>query len=193
MHGESQIPANGKGFMSRKSSSIALGGVFSALCLVLMFMTGLVPFATYMLPALAGAMLCAVVVENGSKVALMVYASVSILSLFIVPDREASMIFICFFGYYPILKEQLERLPARALEYAVKFALFNLAIVGGYLILSLITGIPLLSEEMFGEWGQYSAIGMLLAGNVVFALYDIAVTRYLSLYIRWFRPRFLRK
>ena len=179
--------------MKRQSSSIALGGVFSALCLVLMFMTGMVPFATYMLPALAGAMLCAVVVENGAKVALMVYASVSILSLFIVPDREASMIFICFFGYYPILKEQLERIPRRVVEFVLKFALFNVAIVGGYLVLSFITGIPLLSEEMFGEFGRYTALVMLVLGNGVFALYDMALTRYLSLYIRWFRPRFLRK
>ncbi|MDR2933183.1 MAG: hypothetical protein LBV27_08770 [Oscillospiraceae bacterium] len=179
--------------MSGKSSSIALGGVFSALCLLFMFLTGLVPFATYALPALAGAMLVAVVIENGHRTALMVYVSVSVLSVFIVPDREAAAVFIAFFGYYPIIKEKLEAMRSRLVEYLIKFGLFNIMIIAAYLALTYVFGLPLLTEEEMGEFGRYTAVILLVAGNVVFCLYDFALTKYVTLYVRWFKPRFLRR
>lgn len=178
--------------MSRKSTQIALGGVFSALCLLLMFTTAMFPFATYAMPALAGAMLVAVVVENGTRTAVLVYISVSALSALIVPDREAVLMFIVFLGYYPIIKEKIEKIRPRPVEYLVKLALFNVTIVAGYLASTYLLGLPLLSEEM-GEFGKYGAAMILVMGNVVFVLYDFALTRYISLYINWFKPRFLRK
>ena len=85
--------------MARKSTQVAIGGVAAALCLILMFCTGLVPFATYALPALSGVVLIAVVAEMGWRTAMVVYAAVALLSVGIVPDREAAMLFIFFFGY----------------------------------------------------------------------------------------------
>ena len=41
--------------------------------------------------------------------ALIVYVAVSILSIFMTPDREAAIMFICFFGHYPIIKGIIER------------------------------------------------------------------------------------
>lgn len=178
--------------MSRKSTQIAIGGVFSALCLLLMFMTGLVPFATYALPAVAGAMLIAVVVENGRKTAALVYVSVAILSLFIVPDREAAMMFVVFFGYYPIIKGPLERLRPRAARLLVKLALFNATIVGGFLFVIHVLGMAELMSEM-GDFGKYSVQILLGAGNVVFLLYDYVLAKYTDLYIHWFKPTFLRR
>jgi hypothetical protein len=157
-----------------------------------MFLTGLVPFATYALPALAGAMLVAVVIEIGSKMALLAYVSVSILSVFIVPDREAAMMFIVFFGYYPILKEKLESIPSRVIEYALKLGLFNATIVAGYAVMTYVLGIPLLSDGA-EEFGKYAVPILLFSGNVVFCVYDYALTRYISVYVKWFKPRFLRR
>jgi hypothetical protein len=176
----------------KKSARVALGGVFSALCLVLMFMTGLVPFATYALPALSGAMLIAVVVENGRKTAILVYISVAALSFFVVPDREAALMFAALFGYYPIAKEGLERIKSRVLEYAAKLALFNVAVVGGYILAMYALGLGDLLSGM-DDFGRYTGLILLAAGNAVFIMYDYALTRYITVYIKWFRPRFLRR
>lgn len=178
--------------MSNKSAKIALGGVFSALCLLLMFMSGVIPFSQYAMPALAGATLAAVCIENGRKAALAVYVSVSLLSLFVVPDREAAVMFAVFFGYYPVLKGILETLKSRLAEYFVKLLIFNLAIVGAYMVLIFVFGIPM-PDDLPGEWGKYSAAVLLAAGNVTFIIYDFALSRYITLYVRRFRPRFLRK
>ena len=88
---------------ARKSTQVALGGMSSALCLLLMFMTGLIPFGTFALPAMAGIVLIVVVVEMGRSTAALVYGAVSLLSLFMCPDKEAAMMFIGFFGCYPVI------------------------------------------------------------------------------------------
>lgn len=178
--------------MSKKSTQIALGGMFSALCLVLMFMTGMVPFATYAIPALAGAMLVPVMVENGTKTAVLVYVTVAALSVFVVPDREAAMMFIAFFGYYPILKGYFDRIALRPLRALCKLALFNIAVIAGYYMVIVVMGMPDLAADM-GDFGKYSALVMLLMGNVVFLVYDFALLRYVKLYIGWFKPTFLRR
>lgn len=178
--------------MNRKSTQIALGGMFSALCLILMFLTGIFPFATYVLPALAGAMLVAVVLENGRRTAVLVYVSVALLSVFIVPDREAAMLFIVFFGYYPIIKELLERIPGKPAGYLAKLALFNAAVIAGFLFLTYALGMTELLGEM-NSFGKYTAQALLAGGNVLFLMYDYLLTKYTLLYRLWFKPRFLRR
>ena len=94
--------------MQKKSQQVALGGIATALCIVLMFATGMIPFSYYALPALAGLVLIAVREENGLSTALIVFAAVSLLSVFVVPIKEAALLFIAFFGYYPIIKAIFE-------------------------------------------------------------------------------------
>ena len=44
-----------------------------------------------------------------------------------------------------------------------------------------------------GDFGRYTALILLALGNVIFVIYDMALTRHYTLYIRWFRPRILRR
>ena len=178
--------------MSKKSTQVALGGLASALCLLLMFMTGMIPFATYALPAAAGIVLIAVVRENGRKAATLVYTTVSLLSIFVVPDREAALLFIFFFGYYPILKGIMERIHFKPVVLVLKFLLFNVAVVAAYWVIVNVLGIPDIMES-FGDFGKYSALVILGMGNVVFAVYDFALSNLVWAYENWFRPKVLRK
>ncbi len=176
--------------MVRKSSQVAMGGLAAALCLLLMFMTGMIPFATYALPALSGVVLIAVVAENGYKTALVVYAAVAMLSLAVVPDREAALMFIFFFGYYPAVKGLIEKLRFAPLRLLVKYLLFNLSMVTAYWIIINLLGIAEILES-FGEFGKYSPYIILALGNVVFAVYDYALTNIIYVYHHWFRVKFL--
>lgn len=49
--------------MIKKSTQVAMGGIASALCLLLMILT-IIPIATYTMPALAGMVLIVVVIEK---------------------------------------------------------------------------------------------------------------------------------
>ncbi|MEG0899055.1 MAG: hypothetical protein RSD67_03100 [Oscillospiraceae bacterium] len=176
----------------RKSTQVAIGGLSASLCVLLMFMTGLMPFATYALPAIAGAILITVVIENGAATAWIVYFAVSLLSIFIVPDKEAALMFIAFFGYYPILKEKLELIKSKFLQYFLKFSVFNVAIVSSYFVIINIFGFTEVMGEM-GDFGKYGLLGLLLLGNITFLIYDFALTNLLVMYLKVIRKNLLRK
>ena len=192
-----------------------MGGIASALCLLLMLLT-IIPIATYTMPALAGMVLIVVVIENGYSTAAMVYAAVSFLSLFICPDKEAAVLFVGFFGYYPILKGKLEKIRSRALEYAAKFLVFNIAVIASYLVIIYLFGLQGVLEDV-GPLGQYSVLAMLKAaspfelnrlvsifngrealallalGNVVFWIYDVALSRIITAYREVLRKKIFRR
>lgn len=178
--------------MSKKSTQVALGGVCASLCLALMFLTGIIPFATYALPAIAGLVLVAVVIENGYTTAVTVYVAAAILSLFIVPDKEAALMFTAFFGYYPILKGKLERIKSGLLRIPLKFLIFNAAVVAAYSVIIFLFGITDVLDEM-GSLGKYAPLALLGLGNVMFAVYDFALTQVIFVYIHIFRPKILRR
>lgn len=177
---------------SRKSTRVAIGGVATSLCLLLMIFTVIVPFAEYALPALAGVVLIAVVIENGQKSAVLVYIAVSLLSLVLVPRLEAIMLFIFFFGYYPILQFSLNQIQLRVIQYLIKFTLFNGMTICTYFFMIHFWGVTEALDSI-GLFGRYSVFLLLGLVNIFFIVYDFAVFNVYYTYLHWFRPKFLRK
>lgn len=178
--------------MHKKSQQVALGGVATGICIVLMFLTGMIPFSYYALPAMAGLVLIAVKEENGLKTALIVFAAVSLLSLFVVPVKEAALLFVAFFGYYPIVRDSLTRIKPSFLSVILKFIIFNIAVVAAYWIIIHVFGISEILDD-FGNFGKYSALVLLAFGNIFFIIYDFAIRNITLAYRNWFRPKFLKK
>lgn len=176
----------------KKSKQVAAGGIAGSLCLLLMFLTGLFPFATYALPAMAGTLLVVVVLEYNRATAVMVYVSVALLSLFITPDKEAAMMFLVFFGYYPIVKGAIEKLRNRLLETVIKFVLFNGTVISAYLIAANLLGMGYLMEGVY-DYGRYGVYALLLAANLMFSCFDRALTGVITTYIYHFRPKYIGK
>jgi hypothetical protein len=178
--------------MNEKAAKIAMGGVFSALCLLFMFMTAVIPLASLIAPVLASLTLIVVVAENGAKTALLVYISVSLLSVFIVPDIDAKVLFIAFFGYYPALRPGLERMSARWLRRFCKLLLFNAGMTGWNVFTIAVSGMDAVFDQN-GMFGAFALPVVYVMLNFVFVVYDVYLSRYIILYRSWFRPRFLRK
>ncbi len=176
----------------KKSFLVAFSGLVCALSLVILFMTGIIPFATYSLPCMAGFLLVTVMVECGDSWAWLSFAAVSFLAVILTPDREAALMYIIFFGYYPMVKKYLERIPSRALEWAGKLLLFNASIFVGYFGAVYLLGMEYLLEEA-SEFVKYSLLVAMGLGNLVFLLYDIALTRIITVYIVYLRKKIFRR
>ena len=175
----------------KTSYKIALGAVFMALSTIFMMATSVIPIASFAFPAIAGALLIVINVEIGRKWALLVYAGVSLLSLFVSNDHTAVISFIVFFGYYPILKGLIEKCRKPVLEWALKMLLFNAAIVVGVLLTILIFGMDILLME-YSEFGKAGLGIFILACEVVFVIFDIALTRLITLFIHKILPKMRR-
>ena len=179
--------------MHRKSSQVAVGGMASGLCLLLMFLTGIIPFSEYSCPAFAGLVLIAVAEELGRKTALIVYGAASLLSLLLAPSKESAILFIFFFGYYPTIRGALEeRIRSKLLRWPVKLLIFNTMVVLGYVVVVNVMGLTEIMDE-FGGFGKYSALVLLAFGNVFFLMYDYMVGNLVDVYRGYFVPRFLRR
>ena len=95
-------------------------------------------------------------------------------------EPESKILYISFFGYYPILKSVIEKINKPVIEWLLKLTVFNAAAVVSYFILSFVFDI---SFDDFGKLGQYGAYIFLAAANIVFVIYDIGVSRVAGLYM----------
>ncbi len=171
------------------STKVAFSGVMAALSMVLLFLGGVVPVATIALPATAGCLLIPVVVEVGLSWSFGVYSVCGVLSLLLVPDREAALIYLLFFGYYPALYAVLGRVKNKALRYLAKLAIFNAAVMLEVLLSVYVLGVPL---ESFFTFGPITPVVLLVLADIVFLLYDFALDGLIVQYLRRFHDK-LRK
>ncbi len=156
-----------------------------------MMITGLIRIGTYALPCLAGMLTIAIVIEYNCKWAFGVFAVSSLLSFFLSGDKEAVVMFIAFFGYYPILKNILERkIKSVILRYIIKFAVFNAAAIASFYVAMLLLSVPASEFTVFGVYVPYL---FLIAGNLFFLLYDFAINVYVKFYVQRLRKALFGK
>ncbi len=179
--------------MHKKTSyKVAVGGVISALCLTLMFMTGVFPVLSMTIPIYAGALMIVIAHEVSTSWAFATYCAVSVLSLFLTPDKEAATLFIIFFGYYPIILSQLERIKFMPLKLLFKLAIFNGTMILWYKLMIFIMG----TYDFFSDFsfmGKYAVAGVLVFINLAFFLYDYTIRLIEYVYVNWFRPTYFGK
>lgn len=164
----------------RKLSSrhIALTGLLSAVSLIFLFLAGVVPSGWTGVTAVAGLAVGVAISAAGYLSGLFCYLVSGLLGLLLVPAKQVAVLYLCLFGIYPLLKNKLEHLKVRAVEYVVKLVYFNLVLVILYRL-----AFALLFAR-FGE-GIDPALPMLpllmVVGSVIFLLYDFAFSKVMAL------------
>ena len=78
------------------------------------------------------------------------------------------------------------------MEYLSKFSIFNLAMILNYLVIIYLFGIQDILEDV-GPLGKFSVVLLLLMGNVVFFVYDIALSRIITAYRMVLRKKIFRR
>lgn len=168
----------------KTTAKTALCGIIAALSTAFMLLSYF-PYLTYAIPAVAGLFMIILVIEINLRWAVCAYlASAALVMIF--AETESKLMYVFFFGYYPILKAALEHLHKPVVEWVLKFAVFNAAVLAVYRGTALLFD---MSFADFGELGKYGAYILLASANVVFLLYDIAVSRMAALYMVRLHPR----
>ena len=178
--------------MNNISYRVALGGIVSALCLFAMFLTGVFPVLYLVLPMIAGALITIISTEINSKWAFLTYASVSVISIFVTFDKDAALIFILFFGHYPIIKEYIEKIKLKVPQYLIKLAVYNFCVILNFNITIHIFGMTEMADE-FQEFGKYALWIFLAFTNVIFLFYDYSLSGCKTLYTKWLKPKIVGK
>lgn len=176
--------------MNKLSYKVALGGIVTALCLLLMFATGAMPLLYLTLPMIAGALLMIINQEISPAWAALTYLAVSLLSLFVTFDKEAALIFILFFGHYPILKQYLDRLRPRVLRLGCKLGVFAVCAAADYYFTIYLLGLTEMAEDL-ADLRKWMLLGLGLVLLLIFLTYDYALSGFSMFYRRWFKPKIL--
>ena len=167
-----------------ESQKIALCGVLSALSVVVLLVGNVLQIGTYAAPMLASFLLIPVLEDYGKKYALLLYAVVSLLSLFLVPDKELVLFYVLVLGYYPVLRVRLNNIRRAVLRWMAKFGCFNAAVVVMYALLIVVLAPP---------EGTPMLLALLALGNLSFWLCDRALTAITPLYRQRIAPRLKKK
>ena len=171
----------------KNSRTIALAAILSALSVALLFIGSASQIMDLSCAAMASIIVVYAVIELKGVWPYLIYAVTSLISLLILPDKFASVIYFLFAGYYPMLKLLFEKMRKPVVEWILKLVVFNAAISG--IIWVSLQFLYLEEEGVAFTWIVYAV------SNAVFILFDIALTRLISAYLAVWRKRFkfLRK
>ncbi len=177
--------------MHKNTYRTALGGVLSALAVAVMFFGSVLPFATIIAPAAASLCVLYFCLEFNKGTAFVIYVAISALSLLLSPDKELALIFVCFLGYYPIVKLLYEGKFSRTLAYVFKFVNLNVSIGLLYYVITRVFVLAAVREE-FAQYTVGVIILLAVLGNITFFIFDVALTRFCVLYFTTIRPKLMK-
>ena len=164
----------------KHTKKIAFSAILAALAVVFLYAGALLDVMD--LSAAGAASLCVMLVlyELGTRYAVLTYAAVGLLSLLILPQKTGSILFIGFLGFYPIAKMQIEKRLSRPFRTVAKFLLLNVCTVVLIFVIEALTAAD--------TW--WFRLLLLVMSNVVFAVYDYALTVLLRAYVYKWRKKF---
>ena len=162
----------------KNTKKVVFCGLMAAVATVIM-LVAYFPYLTYAVPAVASLAIMVCLIELGVKWSFMAYLA-SILPIFLFCENESKLLYIVFFGFYPVIKVLIERIPSRAIEWVIKLVVFNAIIVSTYFVFSNLLGVRI---DEISFVGGYTIAVLLFLGNIVFVLYDICIERMAALYM----------
>ncbi|MBE6530711.1 MAG: hypothetical protein E7679_01275 [Ruminococcaceae bacterium] len=168
---------------SERTKKLAICAMLSALGVVVLYLGSLVEVLDISMAVIASLFVIFAVIEYGGAAPWAIFFVTGILSTVLLPNKFPAVMYLLFLGFYPIIKEKIEHLRSRAWQWVIKEAVFNVCLV-----------LLMMMSKYFLYYGVegleiFEAVFFLLA-NGTFVIYDIALTRLISLYVFRLRKKF---
>ena len=156
--------------------AVSLPALLTALSLAILWTAQAAPWGRMGLVAVAGLMPAAAVISVGPGAGWLCWAGTAVLALLLLPDKACGLLYLIFFGLYPLIKYFAEKLRQRPLEFLVKLVFFNLCFAAVWFGF----------QELF-LWGLPGATAwetfLFPVGNIVFLIYDFGFSKLIAFYI----------
>lgn len=163
---------------TRQTKKLALSAMFTALGVAILYMGCFIEVMELTVAAVAAILILLAVIEMGKKAATLIWLATSILAVLLLPTKFIALEYAFFIGSYPLIKALAERFSLVA-SWVIKIVFVNLAL--GLLIVlgHYVFGYPLESLWMI--------IATFLLASVTGVIFDIALTRLVTLYLERLR------
>lgn len=176
--------------------------VLCALAVVMLGLGAIIEVIDITAAAVASLVLLPILLCYGTKYAWLSYAVTGVLGVLLMPQSLGAWMFAGLTGFYPIVKQRLDRLP-RVLSWAVKLLLLAavLLLYLGIFYFILLGGEGSLFDAFLKGFGEEEgtplmAWAVIILSLFTYILFDLLIDRILVLYYlrwqkrveRWMRP-----
>lgn len=168
----------------KNSRFLALGGILTALNIIILYMSVLLPFNKLFILFIASCIVVTSISITDKKTAFISYVATSLLSLFLLSANiGVAIVYIIIFGAYPFIKLFLESCRNAPIEFLLKLLYINLGVLISFLLYSK------LFADIFVF--KFSVVILIIVLQVLFLVYDYALTTYVVFITKKFKT--LRK
>lgn len=162
----------------KNTKKLTFSAVLSALAVAIMYIGAMLEVLDLSTAALASICVMLILTELGMKYAFLSYACIGVLSFLLLPTKYAAIMFIGFLGFYPMAKSFFERKFRGLCCLVLKFVLLNVCIF-----------VMLLAVRYVMVEALWFEIMVLVLANIVFVVYDYALSQLLRAYVFVWRKK----
>lgn len=175
--------------MSKKTSVqvkyLTVSAMLSALGVVMLGLGAVIEVLDITVAIMASLLVTYAVIEIGGPYPWLIWIVTSTVALLILPLKTPVLFYALLAGYYPILKQKIEKKMARLPAWALKFGILVASLALMWAAMWLFA--PALLETS-GGWLMIAAT--IVLGIIAFVLYDFCLSRLIVLYFVKFQKRF---
>ena len=171
----------------KQTKKITLSAIMVAMGVVFIAIGVLTQVMDLAISAFASLIMIFVCLEIGKPYNFLVWLSTSLLTFVFFPHSLSFVTYFLVFGFYPILKSYIERLPHFS-WLLIKLVYINAVMVVLIFVTEFITGAALFSEGL----EPWIKIAIYALCNVAFIVYDMFLVVMIRYYLFKLRPRFAK-
>lgn len=160
--------------IEEKTSSIAVGGLTSALVIICLAAGNFIPNTKWFFMVGAVGISFVPYVFGKVRTGLLIYAAISILSIILIPGKIYAFSYVLL-GNYPFFKMVAEGHNIFR-EFLIKYIWLNLTLAIAFLFVYLLTRLFIIPQNSFGFSNKYYIIAF-VAVEIIFPLIDYIFTR----------------
>ena len=166
--------------MKNNIRKTALSSLLSALVVVLIVLGTFVDILDITVAAVCTLIIHIAQIEVKGKYPILVYITSSVLALVFTPLSTATIYFIGFFGYYPIIKQKMSKMK-RITRKLICFAIFNVVMCLMMLLFKTVFALQNEPVEIY--------LALLVTLNVFFLCFDYLLDVFVFIYVKKIRNK----
>ena len=175
--------------MSKKTSMqvkyLTVSAMLCALGVVVLGLGSIVEALDLTFAVFASLLTVYAVIEIGGIYPWMIWIVTSVVALLLLPLKTPVLFYALLSGYYPILKQKIERKMARLPAWILKLCVLAISIGAILGVMKIF-----LPELLEGPGGWVAIASTMVLALVAFVLYDFALTKLITLYFVRLQKRF---
>ena len=168
----------------KRTKYLTVSAMLCALSVIILSLGSLIEVLDITTAVLASLLCIYAVIEMGGAYPWLIWPVTSTLALLLLPQKTPALFYALFAGFYPILKEKLEKLK-NPISYILKLLVFHASLA------AIVAGMKLFfpADLDMGDFWWMPALLYLLC-LVCFVMYDFALTKLITFYLIRLRQRF---